>query len=288
MDERLQADLRRAAEALDAADALVIGAGAGMGVDSGLPDFRGAEGFWQAYPPYAQLGLNFYELANPRWFRHDPPLAWGFYGHRLNLYRAARPHEGFAILRRWGEAMAHGARVVTSNVDGQFQRAGFDPDHVVEVHGAIDWMQCTGDCGVGTFPADPYEVIIDEATMRAATPLPCCPHCGALARPNILMFGDFDWDGVRTDEQERRFAQWTTGFPRDPAVKLVVVECGAGTAVPSVRNACESLARRLDGILIRINLREPEVPRGQIGLPLGALPALAAIDALRGQGAGPS
>ena len=285
MDETLQADLRRAAEALDAADALVIGAGAGMGVDSGLPDFRGAEGFWKAYPPYAQLGLNFYELANPRWFRHDPLLAWGFYGHRLNLYRAARPHAGFAILRRWGEAMAHGARVVTSNVDGQFQRAGFDPDHIVEVHGAIDWMQCTGDCGIRTFPADPYEVVVDEATMRAATPLPRCPACGALARPNILMFGDFDWNGDRTDAQERRFALWATSFPRDPAVRLVVVECGAGMAVPSVRNACESLARRFDGTLIRINLREPEVPRGQIGLPSGALAALAAIDALRGQGA---
>src|SRR5207247_801039 len=68
-------DLGRAAAAIAGAEALIIGAGAGMGVDSGLPDFRGTEGFWKAYPPFAKLGLNFVQLANPRWFRTDPTLA---------------------------------------------------------------------------------------------------------------------------------------------------------------------------------------------------------------------
>src|SRR5436189_6030379 len=90
-----------AAEAIADADALLITAGAGMGVDSGLPDFRGTEGFWRAYPAFAKLGLQFQQLANPAWFRRDPALAWGFYGHRLRLYRDSVPHEGFAILLRW-------------------------------------------------------------------------------------------------------------------------------------------------------------------------------------------
>src|SRR5580698_446179 len=97
--------LDRAAEAIASADALLIGAGAGMGVDSGLPDFRGNVGFWVAYPPYAQLGLDFPALANPHWFDNDPDLAWGFYGHRLNLYRATVPHAGFGILKAWAERM---------------------------------------------------------------------------------------------------------------------------------------------------------------------------------------
>src|SRR6187402_2067468 len=73
----LDANLAAAAEAIRQADALLIGAGAGMGVDSGLPDFRGPEGFWKAYPPYRALGLRFEELASPHWFERDPPLAWG-------------------------------------------------------------------------------------------------------------------------------------------------------------------------------------------------------------------
>ena len=66
--------LDRAADAVRHADALLIGSGAGMGVDSGLPDFRGNEGFWKAYPAFAHLGLSFVELANPRWFETDPTL----------------------------------------------------------------------------------------------------------------------------------------------------------------------------------------------------------------------
>ncbi len=95
--------------------------------------------------------------------------------------------------------MPRGGFVYTSNVDGQFQRAGFDPDRVVEAHGSIHWMQCTAECGVEIFPADRFEVGVDEETMRAIEPLPECPNCGALARPNILMFGDGDWDDSRTD-----------------------------------------------------------------------------------------
>src|SRR5689334_25005330 len=97
------------AEWFSEADGLLITAGAGMGVDSGLPDFRGREGFWRAYPPFAELGLDFRSLANPRWFRDDPALAWGFYGHRRNLYRETEPHEGFAILRRWAARRPKGA-----------------------------------------------------------------------------------------------------------------------------------------------------------------------------------
>src|SRR5215831_18636184 len=102
-----------AAEAIASADALLIGAGAGMGVDSGLPDFRGDQGFWRAYPPYQRLGLRFTTLANPQWFIRDPALAWGFYGHRLNRYRATLPHEGFQILQSWSQRMKHGTFVFT-------------------------------------------------------------------------------------------------------------------------------------------------------------------------------
>src|SRR5438270_3266667 len=187
----VEAQIERASAALAAADALVIAAGAGMGVDSGLPDFRGDQGFWKAYPPYHKLGLRFTSLANPQWFATDAALAWGFYGHRLNLYRATQPHAGFRILQTWARRMKYGAFIFTSNVDGQFQRAGFDPERILEVHGSIDWMQCTRDCGAGLFAADAVTVGVEEATLRAREPLPTCPSCGALARPNILMFGDW-------------------------------------------------------------------------------------------------
>jgi len=273
--------IAEAARAIQRADALLIGAGAGMGVDSGLPDFRGDQGFWRAYPPYAKLGLSFVEMANPEWFSRDPALGWGFYGHRLGLYRTTTPHDGFHILKKWGDRMPHKYFVFTSNVDGQFQRAGFASDRIVEVHGAIDLLQCTAECGIGIYECNPSEsqpVAVDEQTMRAMEPLPRCPRCDAIARPNILMFGDWDWDGRRTGEQQQRMNRW---FEEIEGARLVTVECGSGQAISTVRRFCEA-ASRARGTLIRINPREADAPPGQIGIAAGALETLRAIDAIVG------
>jgi NAD-dependent SIR2 family protein deacetylase len=266
-------ELARAAELISAAGALLVCAGAGMGVDSGLPDFRGDEGFWRAYPPYARLGLQFAEIADPRHFGSDPELAWGFYGHRLALYRETVPHEGFRLLRDWGSAMPGGVRVFTSNVDGQFQRAGYE--HVAEAHGSIHYLQCFEGCGNDIWSADGLEVPLDEETMRALTPLPSCPRCGGLARPNILMFGDYDWVPHRSQAQLDELTAW-----RRRNRDLVVVELGAGQAVPTVRRQSE-LASAAKGALVRINPREPEVRHGRgVSLAAPALSTLTALDEL--------
>ena len=151
------------------ADALVITAGAGMGVDSGLPDFRGNEGFWNAYPAYRDLGYAFVEMACPDRFADDPKVGWGFYGHRLNLYRKTHPHVGFDRLRSYAESLPGGCFVFTSNVDGHFQKSGFTEDQVLECHGSILRWQCFRGCG-----NDIWEVPDD---------LSCCRRRGDNARP---------------------------------------------------------------------------------------------------------
>lgn len=270
--------IEQAARSIKNAGALVVCAGAGMGVDSGLPDFRGNKGFWKAYPPFAKLGYSFIDMANPGWFERDPELAWGFYGHRMNLYRKTIPHNGFQILLDWGKAKPGGYFVFTSNVDGQFQQAGYDDERVVECHGSIHHLQCSeGRCSSFIWESEGTEVDVDESTMRARPPLPVCPDCGGVARPNILMFGDWGWIGDRTDGQGQRFNHWLSQNRGRP---VVIVECGAGTGVPTVRMTSESLVSKMNATLIRLNTREPEVPRGQTGIPLGALDALEKIKAL--------
>lgn len=274
-------DIHRAAACLAQADALVIAAGAGMGVDSGLPDFRGNTGFWQAYPALSRAGMDFSEVASPRTFRTDPRLAWGFYGHRLALYRQTVPHAGFAILRRWADRLARHAFVFTSNVDGQFQRAGFAEETVFECHGSIHWLQCTGPCSDLVWHADGVVPEIDAETCRwRSDALPLCPRCGALARPNILMFGDGAWIEQRVLQQEERLADWLR-----TAARPVVIELGAGTAIPSVRRFGEHVVRTHGASLVRINPRESTVSTDrEIGLAMGALEGLTAIDACLGGG----
>ncbi len=267
--------VRRATVAIDTADALLVTAGAGMGVDSGLPDFRGTQGFWRAYPVISKLGLSFEEMANPAWFKEDPALAWAFYGHRLNLYRTTVPHAGFSQLLEVGRAMPHGYFVFTSNVDGHFQKAGFAPERIVECHGSIHHFQCSASCTDEIWDAD-GDVSIDAENFRAMEPLPRCRNCSASARPNILMFNDWSWLYQRTQTQEERFSNWLNELEKSSAT-VVVVEVGAGSAIPTVRSTSERVAERFGGALIRINPREHDVPRGHIGLGVGAAEAIQSI-----------
>lgn len=268
-----------AAQAIAQADAILVGAGAGMGVDSGLPDFRGDAGFWKAYPRYAELGLRFAELANPRWFTKDPELAWGFYGHRLHLYRETRPHRGFDLLRAFASELEDGLFALTSNVDGQFQRAGFPAGRVVEIHGSIHFMQCLGGCDLGAHPADPYRVELDDRSLRARPPLPSCPRCGGLLRPNILMFNDSGWDSARSDAQEAELSRWLHEHARRGS-RFAVIELGAGRAIPSVRRFCAGTARELRAPLLRVNPRESEADPYESGYQHIALPTTA-LDGLQ-------
>jgi len=268
--------VREAAAALKAADALLVTAGAGMGVDSGLPDFRGTQGFWRAYPVIARLGLSFEEMANPAWFSEKPHLAWAFYGHRLNLYRKTPPHQGFRQLLEIGAAKAAGCFIFTSNVDGHFQKAGFAPERIVECHGSIHHFQCTASCTDEIWDAADETVNVEESSFRALEPLPQCRKCPALARPNILMFGDWSWLGHRAEAQQERFSKWLNELDKSSA-KLAVVELGAGSAIPTVRYTSERVVERLGGTLIRINPREHQVPGGHIGLPFGAADGIGRI-----------
>ena len=272
-----ESDLQQAAKIIAGADALVIAAGAGMGVDSGLPDFRGNDGFWNAYLALAQAQLEFTEVASPRTFERDPALAWGFYGHRLKLYRDIQPHEGFAILKAWTEAKPLPGWVFTSNVDGQFQKAGFDSNAIHECHGSLHHLQCCQNCSQDIWSANDFDPHVDEAACQLRNEPPLCPKCGQLARPNVLMFGDWGWIAKRSNAQRSREVAWLAEMVQHRA-RIAVIELGAGTAIPSVRHFSQQLIGEMDARLVRINVRECEVPSGRdVGLGMGALGALRAI-----------
>lgn len=264
-----------AAQKIGNAKALIITAGAGMGVDSGLPDFRGSQGFWNAYPMYERLGLSFVQAANPEHFDNDPKFGWGFYGHRTNLYRSTIPHAGFRILKQWEQQLNLATFVVTSNVDGQFQKAGFTQEQLLEVHGSIHHLQCTIPCCTTIW--DNHEQIdIDESTMRAKV-TPMCPHCRRVARPNILMFGDYSWLHQRTGKQENRFDHFLKQHLQQPTV---VIEIGAGSAVPTIRILSERLAQRPLTTVIRINPLEPQIRGDHFSFAKGAVEALTQLNDL--------
>lgn len=261
---------------INESDAILITAGAGMGVDSGLPDFRSNEGFWKAYPPMKALGLSFERLANPKWFEKDPTLAWGFYGHRLNLYRKTIPHRGFALLKELTEAKHNNYFIFTSNVDGQFQKAGFDDMKIVECHGSIHYNQCANNCSSILWSNHDDTVEVDETLFRAKEPMPSCLICQKLARPNILMFGDGGWNSNRSNEQSARFVLWKEKVIKE-AQSLCIIEIGAGENIPTVRDMGEWLCKNPKATLIRINPKDTWVNSCQYSLKMGGLEGLVSL-----------
>ncbi len=267
MDNKLLA----AANAIAQAEAIFISAGAGMGVDSGLPDFRGNEGFWRAYPLLRQEGLSFQDLANPQWFYDDPYRAWGFYGHRFTLYQGVVPHQGFNIIQQWCSTKTIEPFVFTSNVDGHFQKSGFHPDSVYECHGSINHLQCVDCCTNDIWALSRLHAIIQKENLVAAGELPRCPHCSAVARPNILMFGDGDWIATRSTHQFYKYDEWQAQHAK---ARIVTIEMGAGKEIPTARYASDSMP----GITVRINPRDADGNKNTISIAMGALEALLGID----------
>jgi NAD-dependent SIR2 family protein deacetylase len=181
------------------------------------------------------------------------------------MYRNTEHHEGFRILLN----MPHNKFVFTSNVDGHFQKAGFSEMRVVEIHGSINYLQCTNPCSQDIWENN-ETIEIDMEKFKALN-YPLCKNCKTIARPNILMFGDFRFVEKRLNLQLARFEYWLSQIDE----KLVIIEIGAGKAVPTVRNMSERIRRNFDSTLIRINPHEAD--GADIEIRKGALEALREI-----------
>lgn len=271
-------DLCRAAELIRQADGILITAGAGMSVDSGLPDFRSVGGFWNAYPPLEKFGLGFMDIATPDAYQENPQLAYWFFGHRLQQYRNTEPHAGYQILQRWAATKPHGAFVFTSNVDGHFQKSGFADDQVYEVHGTLNRLQCMENCADLSWRSDGFQPLLDNEQCRLLSEPPRCPKCGGLARQNVLLFDDWYYSDIYQSVKKVKLDEWIKKVE-----KLVVIELGAGKAIPTVRLFSERIAKQKKGGFIRINPQDGGVICKEkfVGLKTPALATLQELENIK-------
>jgi NAD-dependent protein deacetylase/lipoamidase len=159
------------AELIRARQPCVVLTGAGMSTESGIPDFRSAEGLWSEVDPL--------EVASIDAFRRDPERVWRWYGQRIGALLDAQPnpgHHALAALEREGLVRA----VVTQNIDTLHSRAG--SREVVEVHGSVRRAVCLA-CGA-------HEAVDDVLAQLDERVAPVCPMCGTVLKPDVVMFGE--------------------------------------------------------------------------------------------------
>ena len=99
--------------------------------------------------------------------------------------------------------MPLGVWIFASNVDGQFQKAGFSEAQIPECHGSVHHLQCINQCTSTVRKADGFEPEVDDESCCLLNQLPLFSHCGGLARPNVLMFNEWNWVELRAQSQAR-------------------------------------------------------------------------------------
>jgi NAD-dependent SIR2 family protein deacetylase len=272
MNNYTDENLQEAAYLIKNADAIAIFAGAGMGVDSGLEQYRGADGLWTKSITLNNTAINYNDLMKPVAFREEPELAWGLIGFLMDKYDNTQPHVGFSILKEWVQNKEY--FIVTSNIDEHFQKAGFNKNRIFEYHGSIYKSQCMYNLECGVWDAEYPKV--DAERSIASPPFPMCPVCNSCCRPNVYLFEDGFFVPILSGEQQFRYMEWEEKVKKN-CRNIVAMEIGAGKTISTIRRTAEKFAGD-ESPLIRINLNDFETDKtSQISIPLGAKESLLRI-----------
>jgi len=161
--------------------------GAGVSAESGIPTFRGKDGYWRKLDPI--------KLATPEAFARDPELVWQWYRERRHSIRDAQPnaaHQAIANLAQRADEFL----LVTQNVDDLHERAGLAKAEMVQIHGDIFVTKCSR-CDFEQEQGHPpsvaagtYRVAKEQGQEQSQNGVPRCTTCGALMRPGVVWFGE--------------------------------------------------------------------------------------------------
>jgi len=225
---------------------LVILTGAGISAESGIPTFRGEEGYWRVgsrnYQPE--------EMATWEAFSQMPDEVWAWYLYRRSVCLEAQPNDAHRAVARLEEAFGDRVVLVTQNVDGLHLRAGSSLERTYEIHGNIQYMRCAGRCSSRILPM-PEAIDRNWPKGRAITDTERqalrCPQCGGSARPHVLWFDE------TYDEEHFRFE---SSIRAARAAELLVVVGTTGQTNLPLQIA--SLVARRGAPMIAVN-PEPTV-----------------------------
>ena len=195
--------------------------GAGISAESGIPTFRGPEGYWtvgsQVYQPQ--------EMATFWMFTHQPDEVWKWYLYRMGVCARAEPNPGHLALaemeRRFGDRFT----LITQNVDGLHLRAGNTPTRTYQIPD-----------GVAAKTREERLTDSDRALLR-------CPLCGARSRPHILLFDE--------SYNEHHYHFYSSLDTARRTALLIVVGTAGATNLPN------QVAREVyqhDGVILDINI----------------------------------
>ena len=216
--------------------------GAGISAESGIPTFRGPEGYWT-------IGSRNYfpeQMATAEMFARAPDEVWKWYLYRLGVCHAAEPNRGHHALVEMEKRLQDRFTLITQNVDGLHLRAGNSAARMMQIHGNIYYMRCTRTCtGLYALPLQLLPRTKEQPLWLAEKRLLTCPECGSAARPHVLWF-DESYD-------EHYFHFDSALAAANETEVLIIAGTSGATTLP---NLVVDRVRRNGGTIIDINIAE--------------------------------
>jgi NAD-dependent deacetylase len=222
---------------------LTVLTGAGISAESGIPTFRGPEGYWTV----GAKGYHPQEMATYHMFCRDPWEVWRWYLYRLGICGRAAPNPGHAAIVAMEQLFLNHFILITQNVDGLHLRAGSSPERTYQIHGNIFFRRCDKPCTNEIFPMPPeirgkerHELMTEEEKARLM-----CPACGGLTRPHVLWFDE------SYDETHFRFESSLAAAAKTDL--LLVVGTSGATNLP---NQVAWQVNHRGGVIVDVNIEQ--------------------------------
>jgi len=162
--------------------------GAGISAESGIPTFRGPEGYWtvgsEVYHPQ--------EMATFQMFSQIPEEVWKWYLYRMGVCKGARPNDGHKALVDMENVFKDRFALITQNIDGLHLSAGNSLQRTYQIHGNVFHMRCALECSEEVYPIPETVSPKTKEEQLTAQDIQAlrCPLCGARTRPHVLLFDE--------------------------------------------------------------------------------------------------
>jgi NAD-dependent deacetylase len=176
-------------------------AGAGISADSGIPTFRGKDGFWvSGSKNYQAQEIGTYDM-----FRREPEEVWKWFLYRKSITENAKPNQSHFMLKEIGDLLGKRFALISQNIDSLHKKAGSNPKNTYLIHGDLDYVRCGRECSKELYPF-PAGINLKNRNKDVITADEwrhfICPKCGAILRPHVLWFDEryneehYKWDTV--------------------------------------------------------------------------------------------
>jgi len=217
--------------------------GAGISAESGIPTFRGPEGYWtvgsKEYHPE--------EMVTYAMFTEYPDEVWEWYLYRLSVCGNAKPNKGHRALVEMEHRLQDRFTLITQNVDNLHLRAGSSPERTYQIHGNVFFMRCINECKERIYPL-PLNILPrdkDQGLSSEDKKLLSCPDCGAGTRPHVLWFDE--------TYNEHYFKFDSTMTVAENTDILIIAGTSGATTLP---NHIANIVYQNKGTIIDINIEQ--------------------------------